>query len=502
MKTSNFKLKTTFTAKNAERERSRVKCLRQAFQRLQLCLPSVPPNTKLSKLDVLILATNYISYLTKLVTTQDSGLNADIAFKCDLKFLHPIKKWPMRSRLYSMPDSMDTNVDINCALSETSICVQHVLPHPKTLDPMAAAPKETVKTMAMTIHSASGFRTDMETLLAKFESKNSTKFIVFSQCFRDMSFSLIFRGRHNDNEMHEFIDEIFLEVLSQLVNRERPLCQRIGSLYLLYALYVKQPLDQTLKTRFDIKVRITLDQLKIIREFVAKCKANRILDVVYVWYKLLTTGVHFVFFRYQCSGPSNTRSNNHHFQGFKSSTDKAINDLKKSLESRFKPIEENHNLFVEYKEKAFNGSEHPIEDKPNIINHDLWKDSMANLDKLVHDFKISGRDTKTRGRPSIWAAVRQEGEDSANNVDQNDLKASVKRKAIKARDKAENDNSILWTEDIIGSLKRGKERNNRLKTCKEEITDDIEDSEDTRGTKKKSKRGTRRSARKPIKANK
>ncbi|CAG2162893.1 unnamed protein product [Oppiella nova] len=110
MKTSSFKLKDNLTAKNAERERSRVKSLRQAFQRLQLCLPSVPPNTKLSKLDVLILATNYISYLSKMVATdEDNDVNVNTAFECDLKFLHPIKKWPMRSRLYSMTESMDTN---------------------------------------------------------------------------------------------------------------------------------------------------------------------------------------------------------------------------------------------------------------------------------------------------------------------------------------------------------------------------------------------------------
>ena len=51
------------TAKNAERERSRVRSLRTAFQSLQACLPSVPPDTKLSKLDILILATNYIAQL-------------------------------------------------------------------------------------------------------------------------------------------------------------------------------------------------------------------------------------------------------------------------------------------------------------------------------------------------------------------------------------------------------------------------------------------------------
>lgn len=44
-------------------------CLCTLF-RPQAALPSVPPDTKLSKLDVLVLATNYIAYLTE---TLDQG---------------------------------------------------------------------------------------------------------------------------------------------------------------------------------------------------------------------------------------------------------------------------------------------------------------------------------------------------------------------------------------------------------------------------------------------
>lgn len=49
---------------NAARERSRVKTLRAAFLKLQRTLPAVPKDTKLSKLDVLVLATTYIAHLT------------------------------------------------------------------------------------------------------------------------------------------------------------------------------------------------------------------------------------------------------------------------------------------------------------------------------------------------------------------------------------------------------------------------------------------------------
>nr|XP_045363089.1 transcription factor 24 [Camelus bactrianus] len=86
---------------NAARERSRVQTLRHAFLELQRTLPSVPPDTKLSKLDVLLLATTYIAHLTRSLQDDaeapvDPGLGA---LRGD-GYLHPVKKWPMRSRLY------------------------------------------------------------------------------------------------------------------------------------------------------------------------------------------------------------------------------------------------------------------------------------------------------------------------------------------------------------------------------------------------------------------
>uniref|UniRef100_A0AAV2L8Q8 BHLH domain-containing protein n=1 Tax=Knipowitschia caucasica TaxID=637954 RepID=A0AAV2L8Q8_KNICA len=93
-------------AANAARERSRVQTLRTAFLELQRTLPSVPPDTKLSKLDVLILATTYIAHLTR--TLQEEGAEEGEGTRQtealhSLKgegYLHPVKKWPMRSRLY------------------------------------------------------------------------------------------------------------------------------------------------------------------------------------------------------------------------------------------------------------------------------------------------------------------------------------------------------------------------------------------------------------------
>ncbi|XP_029448565.1 transcription factor 24 [Rhinatrema bivittatum] len=93
-------------AANAARERSRVQTLRQAFLELQKTLPSVPPDTKLSKLDVLILATTYIAHLTRSLQEEgaprsEPGPGPEVlgALRGD-GYLHPVKKWPMRSRLY------------------------------------------------------------------------------------------------------------------------------------------------------------------------------------------------------------------------------------------------------------------------------------------------------------------------------------------------------------------------------------------------------------------
>lgn len=118
---------------NAARERNRVRSLREAFYNLQvkedlllmwfnfknfsyfetlimnqkkkktisqtacwLCagpqaaLPSVPPDTKLSKLDVLVLATNYIAYLTK--TLDDGGILTENSLPPRSGgYLHPVK---------------------------------------------------------------------------------------------------------------------------------------------------------------------------------------------------------------------------------------------------------------------------------------------------------------------------------------------------------------------------------------------------------------------------
>jgi hypothetical protein len=143
---------------------------------------------------------------------------------------------------------------------------------------------------------AAGFRQDMELLFSKFidnERQNESepkseplirlRFSRFAQIWTQLNFSFIFKARINDNELREFIDEIYLEVLPNC-SRDKPFERRVASLYLLYSLFVKQPQNKTIQQR----IRINYYYLSEIRELVEKSKQLDQLEVCYIWYKLLS----------------------------------------------------------------------------------------------------------------------------------------------------------------------------------------------------------------------
>ncbi|XP_062980725.1 transcription factor 21 [Elgaria multicarinata webbii] len=67
------------------RERARMRVLSKAFSRLKTTLPWVPPDTKLSKLDTLRLASSYIAHLRQILASD----------KYENGFIHPVNlTWP------------------------------------------------------------------------------------------------------------------------------------------------------------------------------------------------------------------------------------------------------------------------------------------------------------------------------------------------------------------------------------------------------------------------
>ncbi|KAJ8270577.1 hypothetical protein GJAV_G00116680 [Gymnothorax javanicus] len=67
------------------RERARMRVLSKAFSRLKTTLPWVPPDTKLSKLDTLRLASSYIAHLRQILASD----------KHENGYIHPVNlTWP------------------------------------------------------------------------------------------------------------------------------------------------------------------------------------------------------------------------------------------------------------------------------------------------------------------------------------------------------------------------------------------------------------------------
>merc|ERR1712168_686738 len=87
------------------RERARMRVLSKAFGRLKTTLPWVPPDTKLSKLDTLRLATSYIGHLQRILDDDSSSaVNKEDSLEDDHKppQVLGLRSWPYgQSRLLS-----------------------------------------------------------------------------------------------------------------------------------------------------------------------------------------------------------------------------------------------------------------------------------------------------------------------------------------------------------------------------------------------------------------
>ncbi|XP_043279789.1 snRNA-activating protein complex subunit 1 isoform X2 [Venturia canescens] len=90
-------------------------------------------------------------------------------------------------------------------------------------------------------HCLIGFREDCAKLIDRFGKLGTVRFQGFADIWRDMKLSLIFGGRKSLMEQIEFCEDTLIEAKEFFLP---PLSfkERIGGLYLLYALYFKMPL--------------------------------------------------------------------------------------------------------------------------------------------------------------------------------------------------------------------------------------------------------------------
>lgn len=68
-----------YRAAHATRERLRVEAFNTAFLTLRQLLPTLPPDKKLSKIEILRLAICYITYLNNVLDPENAAGNSDAA---------------------------------------------------------------------------------------------------------------------------------------------------------------------------------------------------------------------------------------------------------------------------------------------------------------------------------------------------------------------------------------------------------------------------------------
>ncbi|XP_041359764.1 transcription factor 21-like [Gigantopelta aegis] len=87
------------------RERARMRVLSKAFCKLKTTLPWVPPDTKLSKLDTLRLASSYIAHLKQILDVDE--------LETTRGYIHPLNlTWPFTFNGRVMAGSDDNSKDV------------------------------------------------------------------------------------------------------------------------------------------------------------------------------------------------------------------------------------------------------------------------------------------------------------------------------------------------------------------------------------------------------
>jgi len=127
----------------------------------------------------------------------------------------------------------------------------------------------------------------------EFEDIEGPRMTIFLKVWQETSFVLIFHGRESFRELYEFTEELF-DIVKQYALKTRkkddnPEGIRFAALYLLYALYFKQP------CRPKVKIRLTFEEFDELVDFIEETKDCYHYDVVYAWAKLFSEAAfHYV----------------------------------------------------------------------------------------------------------------------------------------------------------------------------------------------------------------
>ncbi|XP_031622542.1 uncharacterized protein LOC116340273 [Contarinia nasturtii] len=99
--------------------------------------------------------------------------------------------------------------------------------------------------------SVEGFHDDCMELINNYCSRNETDFELFCDDWKQMGFHYVFAGHTYQHELLLYTENLFT-VLKNIFTSLTTLSERLATLYLMYAMYFKQPTKDFCKFRFTL----------------------------------------------------------------------------------------------------------------------------------------------------------------------------------------------------------------------------------------------------------
>ncbi|CAD7088214.1 unnamed protein product [Hermetia illucens] len=127
---------------------------------------------------------------------------------------------------------------------------------------------------------------DCERLVETFANNETHEFEVFCKIWKKQFFQHMYSALLWNVEIIQMTEHIF-KAVSRIMFENESLRKRkerkIGALYLIYAVYFKQPTEQF------VKFKVTLEKWKILKEFVESLRNDpTTIQVRYIFHKLIT----------------------------------------------------------------------------------------------------------------------------------------------------------------------------------------------------------------------
>ncbi|XP_044261469.1 snRNA-activating protein complex subunit 1-like [Tribolium madens] len=125
---------------------------------------------------------------------------------------------------------------------------------------------------------AMAFQSDCENFLQKFQQHQNFSFTTFANLWKDECFLSIFKDQQYILMFQAFLENCFF-IIKKFLFSSDPYIQA-GAIYLLYGLYYKQPVKDW------VKIRLTQTEFDKLCEIYEIHRANKSLDVVFIYNKM------------------------------------------------------------------------------------------------------------------------------------------------------------------------------------------------------------------------